>query len=163
MQVGVGFFFSLLISWYFFFRLLFPLLLPIFNFESSAYITFILSFGLCSLMVRPTIKKEMRKIDKPFSLVARNPDIKNPKETFTIKTLISRSVFSLGLAWLLSLPFILITILRFSRVEEKTIRVFLSLSSEYFWFYMFFLGISFIIFFIFIPSLKRWHWTKHQF
>jgi hypothetical protein len=163
MQVGVGFFFSLLILWYFFSRLLFPLLHPIFSFEASVYITFILSFGLCLLMVKPTINKEMKKIDEPFSLVARNPDIDIAKEKFTIKTLILRSAFSLGLAWLLSLPFIIITILSFIGESEQNVRVFLSLASKYYWLYFVFTGAAFFIFFVFVPSIKRWHWTKHQF
>lgn len=163
MQVTVGFFFSLLILWYFSYRLLFHLLLQFFDLETSIYITFLLSLGICSLMVKPTIRKEMGKVNEPFSIVAKNPDIDIPQDEFTLKVIFSRSVVSVVLACLLSLPFSLIILFRYVTHSAKETNVFLSLLNEYSGFYLLFFGASFFVVFIFFPSLKKWHWTKYQF
>jgi hypothetical protein len=163
MQVAVGFFFSLLIIWYFLFRLLFPLLLQLFSIEATTYITFLLSFGICSLMIKPTLKKQMKMVDEPFSIVARNPEIEVPKEKLTLKLIFSRCVFSLILSFVFSLPLTLIIILRFIANPDKDINVFLTFANEYTGFYLFVVGASFFAIFIFVPSLRKWHWTKHQF
>ena len=163
LQVAVGFFFSLLIIWYFFFRLFFSLLLQFFNLEVTVYITFLLSFGICSLMVKPTLKKQMKKIDEPFSIVARNPEIDIPKEKLTLKLIFARCFFSLIFFFIFSLPLTLIIFFRFVSAPVNGINVFLALASEYMGFYLFLLGASFFAIFIFVPSLRKWHWTKHQF
>ena len=162
-QVAVGFFFSSLILLYFSYRLLLPTLLSMFNLEIAVYIIFFISFGLCSLMVKPTIKKEMEKIEEPFSIVARNPDIEIPKEKLTFKLLVKRSVLSLVVTLILSLPLTLIVFFRFVASTEHEIKILFNLFNSYSIFYSFFLGISIFAVFIFVPSLKKWHWTKHQF
>jgi hypothetical protein len=162
-QVAVGFFFSSLILLYFSYRLLLPTLLSMFNLEIAVYIIFFICFGLCSLMVKPTIKKEMEKIEEPFSIVARNPNIEIPKEKLTFILLVKRSILSLVVTLILSLPLTLIVFFRFIASTDHEIKIFFTLFSSYSIFYSFFLGISFFAVFIFVPSLKEWHWTKHQF
>ncbi len=162
-QVAVGFFFSLIILLYFFGRLLFPILLQVFNLEVTSYIVFFLCFSLCSLMVKPTIKKEMKKIDEPFSLVARNPDVEIPREKLTFKILLKRGLLTLVVTFILSLPLTLIVLIRYIATPDKNIKVLLALANGYFGFYLFFLVASIVLVFFFVPSLIRWHWTKHQF
>jgi hypothetical protein len=162
-QVAVGFFFSLLILLYFTGRFLFPILLQIFNLEVACYIVFFICFGLCCLMVKPTIKKEMERIDQPFSIVARNPEIEIPKEKLTLKIVLRRGLLSLVCTFILSLPLTLIVFFRYITSPDKDVQVLFALSNIYSVFYLFFLGASIFLVFIFVPSHKKWHWTKHQF
>ena len=162
-QIAVGFFFSLLILLYFSFRLLFPILLQIFNLEVAAYITFFLCFGLCSLMVKPTINKEMGKIGEPFSIVARNPEIEILKEKLTLNSLFIKGLLSIVVAFILSLPLTLIIFFRFIANPYEGLSTIFALVHGYAHFYWFFIGVSIFAIFIIVPSLKRWHWTKHQF
>lgn len=162
-QVAVGFFFSFLILFYFFGRLLIPVLLQVFSLEVAAYIVFFLCVGLCSLMVKPTIKKEMEKIDEPFSVVARNPAIEIPKEKLTVRILAIRGLLSLVATFVLSLPLTIIVFLRYIENPDKDFKYLYAIADSYFGFYLFFLGVSFFMMFVFVPSLKKWHWTKHQF
>lgn len=162
-QVAVGFFFSFLILCYFFGRLLLPLLLRVFSLEVAAYIVFFLCFGICSLMVKPTIKKEMEKIDVPFSIVAINPEIEIPKENLTAKILAIRGLLSLVATFVLSLPLTLIVFLRYIQNPDIDLKYLYAIANCYFGFYLFFLGASVFMMFLVVPSLKKWHWTKHQF
>ena len=162
-RVAVGFFFSFIILLYFSYRLLFPTLLLTFNLEIAVYIISFISFSLCSLMVKPTLRKEMDKIDQPFSIVARNPDIEIPEEKLTPKVVRKRSLLSLVVTFILSLPLTLIAIFRFMANSDDGLEVIMTLLKDYSVFYIFFLGISIFLVFIFVPSLKTWHWTKHQF
>lgn len=162
-QVVVGFFFSFLILFYFFGRLLIPLLLQVVSLEVAVYTVFILCFVLCSLMVKPTVKKEMAKGDEPFSIVARNPEIEIPKEKMTARILAMRSVLSLAVAFILSLPLTLVVLFRYiSRPDGDSTDIFV-IAGGYTVFYLVFLGVSIFLIFVFVPSLKKWHWTKHQF
>lgn len=163
LQVAVGFFFILLIIWYFLCRLLFPLLLQHFSLETAAYITFTLSFCICCFLVRPSIQKELKRSDEPFSIVARDPKVTIKHEKITLRIIFLKSAASMLLSCVFSLPLTLIIIFRFIAVPDRNIDVFLGLLNEYTGFYVFFLGASLFSIFIFVPSLRKWHWTKHQF
>lgn len=162
-QVVVGFFFILLIIWYFSCRLLFPLLLQYISIETSTYVTFILSFCICCLLVRSSIQKELKRSDVPFSIVARNPETEIRKERIALKLIFLRSAISVLFGCLFSFPLTLIIIFRFIAVPDRNLDVFFNLLSEYVGFYLFIFGASLFSIFIFVPSLKNWHWTKHQF
>ena len=105
----------------------------------------------------------MEKIDEPFSLVARNPEIEIPKEKLTVKILAIRGLLSIIATFVLSLPLTLIVFLRYTETTDKDLIYLYEIAGSYSGFYMFFFGASVFMMFVFVPSLKKWHWTKHQF
>jgi len=163
LRVAVGFFFSLLIIWYFSYRLLFPILLQFFSLETSTGVTFVISFLVCSLLVKPSLQKEMEKVDEPFSIVARNPDLETPKEKLTIKSVLLRCSVALSFTFLASLPLSIIGILKLLQSKDPSFLIVFSLLDNYKYIYvLFLLGSLFLVFFGY-SSLQKWHWTKHQF
>ncbi|KAB2888031.1 MAG: hypothetical protein F9K32_17980 [Desulfobulbaceae bacterium] len=138
LKIAVGFFFSSIILWYFSFRLLTPLIAQTGSMFFTIGVPIILSILICSLLVKTTIKKELENINEPFSIVARNPNIEIPKEKLTLKILLIRSVISVVIAILLTLPFTIISILKTLAASPSQLSGLVSNLYNFIGFYIFF-------------------------
>lgn len=163
LELTVGFFFCLIIIWYFSYRLLFPLLAQTNSASLIVGIPALISFIICLMLVKPSLKKEMERLDEPFTVVARNPDIEIKKEPLTIKGIIIRIFVTIIISIIVTIPFTIISVLKFSQKEQKSVGVFFDILGDYKGFYIFFMILSLVIVFVIFPGLKKWHWTKHQF
>ena len=162
-RVGVGFVFCLIIVWYFAYRLLFPTLQKFLSAEICGYTTFVLSLIICLSLIKLSIKKELEKEGDLFSLVARNPDIEIPKEEVTIKSLSINFCIGILFCFIISLPVTIIGLIQLVSKDgtvERNLRAFVN---DYWVFYLFCCLLTLFAVFCVFPSLKRWHWTKHQF
>ncbi len=162
-KIFIGFIFSLLIIWYFSFRLTSQFLLPFLLSVLTAYLTFTFSLIVCLMLIKRTIEIEIKDKDIPFSVVARNPDIPIPEEKITLQLALKKLTASLAYTFLLGVPLTLIGLIRVFTKKDTFIDI-MGLFLESYWiFYAICFLISMLIAFVFIPSLKGWHWTKLQF
>ncbi len=164
-EIAVGFFFTMILIWFLAFRFVFIALLQLQLVPPN--ISFIISvlgsILFCSLLVKPTFKKIMKNPDIPFSVVARNPNLEIPYQPITIKSIFYRSIAAIVFSILLSLPFTIIALLRFCEQNVRDINIFIESFMKYKYPYIFIaISVMYLVFLVF-PSLRKWHWTKHQF
>jgi hypothetical protein len=162
-RVAVGFFFCLLIVWYFTFRLLFGIILHISSPLLGAEISLGISFIICLLLIRRSIEKEMLDVDEPFSIVARDPSFQIQKEKYTIKIIFIRLFAAIIIFILASLPLTIIGILQIFGRKSNTFDLIVCFIDNHFFFYIVCIVASIFAVFVILPSLKKWNWTKHQF
>lgn len=162
-KVVIGFLFSFFIIWYFSYRLLIGIVFPFLPTTPVLYLTSIFSVLVCLLLVKRTIEIEMKNPDASVSVVAKNPEIEIVQEELTTKGTLNKMVYSMLFTLFLGLPFILISIVRIVSGESSIGTVFNAFMESYWIIFTICYFISLFISFVFIPSLKSWHWTKPQF
>jgi hypothetical protein len=162
-SVGVGFFFSLIIIWYFSYRLLTPTLVQFFSHEICVYSTLIFSFTVCLFLINPSIEKELEKVNEDFSLVARNPNYEIVKEDLSVKSIINKTLIGISISFVFSLPITIMIFLQIINSQSRWTTSIVLMFNKYWLFYLICILLSLIIIFFIFPSLKKWHWTKHQF
>ncbi len=163
LQIAVGFFFSTILIWVLAFRLVFIALYEPFTPEIAFMISVFGSMVFCSFLVKPTFKKLMKNPDAPFSVVARNPAIEIPKEPLTLKTVFLRTIAAIAFTILLNLPFVIISLLQFSKQNVKNLEVLIDSFLPYKYLFIFITLVTLYFVYLVFPSLRKWHWTKHQF
>ncbi len=82
-------------------------------------------------MVKPTVRKKMKKIEELFSVVARNPELEIPEEKWTLKKLAIRALLSQLVAFILSLPLTLIACIRLFGNKDKDCKFLYAYVSNY--------------------------------
>ena len=136
-RVAVGFFFCLLIVWYFSFRLLFEIILRISSPLLGAEISFGISFAICLLLIRRSIEKEMLAVDEPFSIVAIDPSVHIQKEKYTVKVVFIRLLAAIIIFILASLPLTKIGIIQIICSKSNTFDLIVCFIDNHFYFYIF--------------------------
>lgn len=167
LNIIVGFFFCLMILWYFSFRLLKIVFSITLAGNSDAMFcwtvitSFYLSLVVCLVLIKPTLKKEKKILGQHFSITAKDPNIVNTefKKEFTVGSVLVQLFFSVFFTFVFSLPFSIIALIQiFSNSRDMA-----TVLSDYWLFYVFCLVFAVFFIFVGIPSFRKWHWTKHQF
>ena len=165
-RIGVQLPFFFILVWALAFKLL-TLLIPIagITLDANHYviISSVLSIIACLSVLRISIEKEMEKIDEPFSIVARDPNIPLVVDRITLKVVCARTLFSIYFALIVSIPLILIGFINIISGKSTVSEI----VNEYgnFFLYYFIVWFLFALFgsFLYRPLIRNWHWTKHQF
>jgi hypothetical protein len=118
---------------------------------------------VCLLLVDRTIEIEMKNPESSVSVVAKDPTIEIIQEEITTKGSLKKMAYSMLFTLFLGLPFILIAVVKIVTGENSVSTVANSFLESYWIIFAICLSISLFISFVFIPSLKGWHWTKPQF
>jgi hypothetical protein len=126
-------------------------------------LSFAFSAIVCLLLLKRTIKEEIEKIDAPFSLVARDPNIPLQKDKITLKVFVVRLVGSTIISFLASVPLIAIGFAKYYQTAIDTNELWRLFTDIYLYYYLSFLAVSLFASFILYPQFKNWHYTKHQF
>jgi hypothetical protein len=105
----------------------------------------------------------MKNPESSVSVVAKDPDMEIIQEEITTKGSLKKMAYSMLFTLFLGLPFIIISLIKIVNGESSVITV-LNIFLESYWIiFAICYFISLFISFVFIPSLKGWHWTKPQF
>jgi hypothetical protein len=138
-------------------------LVQFFSHEICAYSTLIFSFIVCLFLINPSIEKELEKVNEDFSLVARNPNYEIVKEDLSVKSIINKTLIGISISFVFSLPITIMIFLQIINSQSRWTTSIVLMFNKYWLFYLICILLSLIIIFFIFPSLKKWHWTKHQF
>jgi len=160
--------FFFILIWFLIFRLLTFLFIQTTNLivvdiKYYALATTIFSIIVCILVMNPSIEREMETIDEPFSLVARDPNIPLKVDKITLKVFLSRFLFSIYFALLVSVPLILIGLVNLIAGNILLKDMLTKYGKIFFFYFICWFLIALLAAFLYRPLTRNRHWTKHQF